>query len=114
MMSHVAFLERFYDGPIPPEALRHARAMDEAEQADEEAEAARAMRLAVVRDHQLPPAPPETRVAQMAATMVERATVTGACTDLDLEAAGFTADEIRGLAPAARAQALRATADRAA
>jgi hypothetical protein len=112
-MTHVEILERTYDGRIPAGALEHARALDEAERLDEAAEEARALRLlAIVEESRPPKAPKAARVEQMATVMVDRATVSGACTDLDLEAAGFSRAEIDALGPHARARASRVTADR--
>lgn len=104
-MNHVAILEASHDRAIPPEALRFARELDAAgvstciEWAD--------------------PAPPPPRfkstselIGKMARVMVDRAAASGACSEDDLAAAGFTAAEMQRHGQAARGIAARLMADR--
>jgi hypothetical protein len=102
-ITHVARLEAFYDGPIPPEALRRARRLDDNAPAPELP----------------PPAPPAPRfrhasdfIFRMAEVMVARETASGACTEGDIAAAGFTLAEMSLYGEAARALAALITADR--
>lgn len=101
MMTRAALLEASYDRAIPEGALRLARALDAAE----------APVFAKL------PAKPRPRSANrcivlLARLMVEREAATGACSEEDLLAAGFSLAELRRHAGAARALAQRSTADR--
>lgn len=100
--NHLDALERSHDGAIPEAALAAARAADAAEPAPPAA-----------------PPPPQQRfrsvpqlVAAMARIMVERMTGAGACSEADLQAAGFSAAEISAYGNDAQVLAARLTADR--
>lgn len=101
MMSNAALLEASYDRAIPAGALRLARALDAAE----------------APVFAPPPAKPRPRSANrcivlLARLMVEREAAHGACSEDELRIAGFSLEELRLHADAARALAQHFTADR--
>lgn len=94
-MSPLAQLESRYDGRIPAAALAAA--------------------TAAMKGYVAPPAAPHTATrkrppvsaADIARVLIDRASASGACTEADLAAAGFTAGEIASLGEAARRIARR-------
>ncbi|HEY3918825.1 MAG TPA: hypothetical protein VGL83_13585 [Stellaceae bacterium] len=102
-LKHVQLLDLMYDRTIPDAALRAARELDR-----------QGVPTGVMWSAPEPPAPRSAiaTVARMARVMIDRSTASGACTDQDLIAAGFTKEEIDSHRLAAAALAARLTADR--
>jgi hypothetical protein len=100
-LTHEEICYRTYDGPVPLHALAAARARD----AEERSRGAAAA-------PEEAPARPRGTVRRMAELMVERMAGDGACSEDDLVAGGFAADEIKRHRGAAASLAARLSRDR--